>query len=161
MQSQPTAQASAGDYDGKRVGGHAEGIEQVAIDKVPEGSQQVQAERARIEEFDEEFGGRTNCKQTSSTAPPTGHAAETFTIEVQPGPSISVTLSTPPAAPASTMSYRRVMDRQWRCDICNSKQPAQTEAEFWDHHPKCGSFAICDRCHGSGRSPDEVECTLQ
>ena len=49
-----------------------------------------------------------------------GHAAEAFAIEVRPGPSISVTLATPPAAPASTRSYRRVMDRKWNCDICNS-----------------------------------------
>ena len=161
MQNQATAQPNGGDHGGKQTGGHPGGVEQVVVDKALEGSQQIRAEHAGIEELDEDFGGHKHCEQTSSTTQPTGHAAETFTIEVRPGPSISATLSTPPAAPASTMSYRRVMDRQWLCDICNTKQPAQTGAQFWDHHPKCGSFAICGRCHQSGRSPDEGECTLQ
>ena len=96
-----------------------------------------------------------------------GCGNEQYTLEFDPSRLLSGELpatiikSSPPTAKASAASRRRVMDRRWNCDICNAAHSIRTEAEWWDHHPTWGSFAMCDKCKKLGKSPDNEECCVQ
>ena len=62
------------------------------------------------------------------------------------------------AAPAT----RRVMEKQWNCDLCNRVGASGTSSTYWANTAHAGDLAYCDECVAAGKGPSDTRgCTQQ